>query len=263
VKDLYDENGKALPFKKWVEKGLDKSSFLKWYGLINATRNLWNYVPKTDESTDYLTVQTHSGTINLSKIKMKDVYLTMVMRDRENNVMILKIAKWLPHQTIDWKNVYSRAHVKSVNVKTKEFQYKFLNDVLPTNYWLYKWKLRENDKCTFCKVDSENIEHLFFSCVHVQRLWRTIQIWYDNIEAAVFDKGTAFLGSDTSLLHTVVMTAKQYIFSCKCLENIPIFTGFYNRLNQVRMYELYGDEQNLNVNVKLIMKWAPIEFAHV
>ena len=148
----------------------------------------------------------------------------------------------------------------SVNVKTREFQYKFLNDLLPTNYWLHKWKIRENNTCTFCETQVETLEHLFYDCVYVQRLWKSVQLWYSNIEHLVFDKEIVFLGSESPLLHTVIMTAKQYVFNCKCLEKVPVFNGFYNRLNQVKKYELYSADIWKKLNS--IEKWTPIELLY-
>ena len=36
VNDLYDKNGKLIPFQYWVNKGLEHRDFFKWRGLINA-----------------------------------------------------------------------------------------------------------------------------------------------------------------------------------------------------------------------------------
>ncbi len=257
VHDLYNDDGRIVPFEAWRERGLETSDFLKWCGLVKASKALRIGGHSKHECNQQLTVQTNVTSVALDKVKMKAIYLGLVERKREIGVTIPRVAKWLPDNVVtDWGQIYKQVHVNSVDVKTREFQYKFLNDILSTNYWLHKYKLRENNMCTFCRLETENIEHLFYTCIHVRRLWNQVQLWYNDIESGtMLDKTTIFLGAENSLLHTVVMTAKRYIFACKCIEMLPTFCGFRNRLCEIRKFELYGTEHISNV--KALMKWAP------
>ena len=83
---------------------------------------------------------------------------------------------------------------------------------------------------------------IFITCFTrvLQRLWDMITCWYNRKVNVDLDMETIFLGSDELLTHTVIMTAKQYIFSCKCLEKLPSFIGFYSCLMHVRKLELYS-----------------------
>ncbi len=263
VQDLYNVNGSPIPFQTWVAKGLSKSKFLAWYGLIKKTRSVQNNnitVNRKEDCREDLVVQTQGRATSLVNLNTKHVYEALICGDNHDNLTMPRVANMLTNCNIDWRNIYNRAQRMSVNVKTREFQYKFLNDLLPTNYWLHKWKIRENNTCTFCETQVETLEHLFYDCVYVRRLWKSVQLWYSNIEHLVFDKEIVFLGSESPLLHTVIMTAKQYVFSCKCLEKVPVFNGFYNRLNQVKKYELYSADIWKKLNS--IEKWTPIELLY-
>ena len=99
----------------------------------------------------------------------------------------------------------------------------------------------------------------FNNCEIVKELWHNIELWYHGIENIEIDKETVFLGSDNSLLHTVIMTAKQYIFKSNCAELVPVFRGFYNSLLQVKSFELYNAKYNNNIS--LLDKWTPVEQA--
>ena len=70
--------------------------------------------------------------------------------------------------------MYQRSHTIPVDTKTKDFQYRFVHDILINRYWLYKWKLKDNAKCTYCNADSETIEHMFWSCDKSQEFWASV-----------------------------------------------------------------------------------------
>ena len=60
--------------------------------------------------------------------------------------------------------MYVRASRIPVDTKTKEFQYKFLNDLLVNRYWLKQWRIEQSDECVWCNHDREDIVHVFWDC---------------------------------------------------------------------------------------------------
>ena len=56
-------------------------------------------------------------------------------------------------------------------LKIKSFQYEILQRVFTTNHFLNMCKIEEGDKCSYCNVESEDIEHLFWDCALVNNLW--------------------------------------------------------------------------------------------
>ena len=59
--------------------------------------------------------------------------------------------------------------------KYRSFQYRLLMRIIVTNIDLYKWKLKDTDKCTFCKQESESYLHLFIYCEKVQPFWVDVE----------------------------------------------------------------------------------------
>lgn len=39
---------------------------------------------------------------------------------------------------------------------------------------LVKWRLVSDDKCRFCNVHEETVEHLFFDCNFSNRVWKEV-----------------------------------------------------------------------------------------
>ena len=58
------------------------------------------------------------------------------------------------------------------------FNFKLLHRNIITNKNLSLWHVNTNlDKCTFCNMNSETIEHMFYYCNIIQRLWADIFNW--------------------------------------------------------------------------------------
>ena len=65
-----------------------------------------------------------------------------------------------------------------LDVKSRAFQYKFVNNILKNNYWLHKWIIK--DLCTFCHSNIESLIHLFWFCNKVYNFFTEVEIWCNN-----------------------------------------------------------------------------------
>ena len=54
----------------------------------------------------------------------------------------------------------------------RSFQFKILNNITFTNSRLAKIGYVQDDSCTFCKVSSETVNHLFYECFHTNQFWK-------------------------------------------------------------------------------------------
>ena len=107
--------------------------------------------------------------------------------------------------------------------QNQDLQYKVIMRFVHTNYLLYKMKKVSSQTCTFCNLEPETIEHLFFQCIHVKDIW-----WYVFEEWAKLTGNTyepnlrgCVLGvynnnvDDTRAINTIVLIVKAYIMKCK------------------------------------------------
>ena len=88
------------------------------------------------------------------------------------------------HMHIDeseWKCIYNAIYKTSIDRYSREFQYKVINRYLPVNSLLYKWKLIETNKCSYCGMFEENLSHLFVECTIARNLYFAIQEWLQNV----------------------------------------------------------------------------------
>ena len=268
IRDLYDNSNTPLPFVHWKNRGLSQGHFIKWYGLINVVQKLTR--PTDAGNNDCLTdnddteisdsayiVNLGNKIKSLAKVKTKDIYHIILSGVIGKEVVPPKIAHEFVEvgDTCDWGKIYVRAYWNCVDTKGREFQYKVLNNFVATNYWLYKWKIKDSDKCTLCNSETETVCHLFWECSETQDLWTRIVEWYNSKinDTVIIDKRIAILGSDDKLLHTITVLAKEYIFRSKLADQELSFNAFQNLVNHVKKLELQSGQPHL------LEKWTPIE----
>ena len=63
---------------------------------------------------------------------------------------------------INWKNIYSKTFISTVDSKLRNFQYKLLMRIIPTNVLLFKYKIKSSNLWDFCNTNIESNKHLFW-----------------------------------------------------------------------------------------------------
>ena len=62
----------------------------------------------------------------------------------------------------------------SIDTKSREFQFKILNNILPLNYKLYKKKVVDTPYWSFGCSENETLEHIMWTCPVSQGFWNDI-----------------------------------------------------------------------------------------
>ena len=76
----------------------------------------------------------------------------------------------------DYGKVHDEIYRITNILKYRSFQYRLLQRSLMTNLvHLFKWKIVESEKCSFCKEEKETILHMLFACKYTEQLWIEVQ----------------------------------------------------------------------------------------
>ena len=62
----------------------------------------------------------------------------------------------------------------SQSMQDRAFQYKIITNILPTNEYLKRYKVRDSDQCDLCNMECDTITHRLYECVQ-------INIWVEQI----------------------------------------------------------------------------------
>ena len=133
--------------------------------------------------------------------------------------------------------MYTRPHRLITDVRTRVFQYKFLQDILVNKYWLFKWNISNDNICILCKNDKDNLNHRFWECIYVKQFWIDFNNYYERRLEMKVVKEMVFFGYENMLLCTLIFAAKQYIHCCVCREEVPKFTQFLDKVCYMKSIE--------------------------
>ena len=112
----------------------------------------------------------------------KDIYTVLINK----NIVPTSQPKWeraFENTQLNWKQIHSIPSKCCRNTKMHWFQYRIIHRIIATNDLLTKMNIRQDNLCTFCKLEQEKIEHLFWHCNVVNQFWGTIDQW-------IFEKKT-------------------------------------------------------------------------
>ena len=148
--------------------------------------------------------------------------------------------------------------ILSVAIKTTRdssviwFQLRLLHRLLPTNYLLAKMQIKDNNKCTFCKTETETLRHLFWDCRCIQVFWRDFQNYLISKNIVLpgdWNEQTILFGSQKSdrIFNLLLLKAKYFIFDRKLEDSNPEFNSFINVMKLYYHIEKYNAVKNGNM----------------
>ena len=137
----------------------------------------------------------------------------------------------------------------------RAFQYKVLNSILFTNTRLFKIGFITEDKCSFCKSDSETLGRLLFDCIKKKSFWRDFySLSKEFAHLTLKDVIIGIIITECPLLNYLLLIAKTYLWDCRRTQILPNITGFKLKVKNKFETEKYVCMKN-NTLDKLNKKW--------
>ena len=82
-----------------------------------------------------------------------------------------------PDLQSDWKGIYLLPRKVTIDTKLPIFQYKLLNNILYLNKYLFMFRKKDTNHCSFCKLQDGTINHLFVECNYSKNFWRDLKTY--------------------------------------------------------------------------------------
>lgn len=148
--------------------------------------------------------------------------------------------------TIDenqWNNILTDIYLLTNIDYLRWFQYRIVHKILITNVHRNKYDANISDRCQFCHALPETVLHILIQCPIVKRFWTAFQRWLKYIFDIVFEIDeynivfNAYSGIGKLIVNTMILVAKQYIYSAKCKNEIPKFIQFVPKISQIHAIE--------------------------
>ena len=79
--------------------------------------------------------------------------------------------------TDNWDLYFSSIYYTTQEKYSREFQFKVIHRYLPVNSVLYKCKLVDSERCSYCFIHKETLDHLFHECSYAKNLFYKTEEW--------------------------------------------------------------------------------------
>ena len=140
----------------------------------------------------------------------------------------------------NWNKVCLNIYKTSIDPHSRIFQFKIVHDILPTNYKLYRWKVKDSSRCSYCFLENETCEHLFSECHTAITLYSNITNWANKFDILLpkLDKLTILYGIipwsfENALLNHFILIYKQTLFYNRDSSNANLMAEFTRRIKNI------------------------------
>ena len=228
IGDLISDNGKFLKSEKLLQSQLSPIHFFKLMGIINSIPNDWKLIIKQSQqhvcppSNDTIQIHIESAAVDVLKATSKMLYNEFKSKKQVVPSAQNKIKRKFPDLSLAWKEIYSLPFTVTQDTKTREFQYKLLNNIVFTNEKLFRFKMIDSPLCAFCQTEDESPEHLFFHCNKTKSFWQLLFSWFSEQKVILtsLTLKNVFFGvfhgaEDCHVVNHIILLAKYYIYNCK------------------------------------------------
>ena len=231
VKQLTKDDGTYLSYNEFkvVYPALQRTNFLMFEGIVNAIKrfqkrlnvNLADQVKNFDNKTWWCI---RKGNKTIQKVML------------QSDITPTAVIKWNHlFDNLQWNEIFKSCATFTTDVQLKWFQTRILHRIIPTESYLYKCKLVNSPLCTFCNIETQTIEHLFWRCEISRRFWNELFICIKekcphclNLQ---LNETLVILGTDLKqiidkVIVFIITCAKFYLYKCKLNNTLPHFRSF-------------------------------------
>ncbi len=256
IKHLMNRRGQFLLYPDFCKLYNINVNFLQFLGIINAVKSSRQQQSPTLIETPPPNCFTRLSEITAKKARSLIGELKFQRPSDEKRFSLLGIEK------NEFQSIYTLPFQSIIETKLIAFQLKIIHYILPTNTFLLKFHIKENDKCPLC-TETHTIEHLFVECPHAQAFWRLFAGWWRTLtqENACLNKISILYGKFNEikrnfLLNHLIVIAKHYMYTCFLSdEKELLFSRFLTRVREKANIELQSTaRQRFSIHTK----WEPL-----
>ena len=246
VNDLTNHNGTPLNQNEFQLKYNININFMAYHAMIQTIPTAWN-VEIRQYGKKLNSIKNNNLEIIKSLRKPNKYFYLLLIENLQQTTTIVSHTKWeeiLEENQLNWDYHHSLPFKITVETKLQTFQFKILHRILVTNKKLLLFKIRINDRCTFCEINKETITHLFWNCHHVKSIWLQTEDWINEITHSrlKLNQRTIILGDpeidENKPMNHILLIIKYYIYTCRCKEIIPNFEGAKQSVHKVMKLEI-------------------------
>ena len=267
ISDLCNNDDTFKGFETFCETFDIITDFVTYFGIIHSIPVEWkSAIQQMSDNTSPLSNMKHAFETSKQPVKLfyKNVISSVTISLTNNKL----IQKWKTDCSLDdplttLQKAFNTSFRCTLDPLLRNFNFRFLHRISPTNSYLFKANLNNSPVCNFCNEDEQTIIHMYSTCRVTSTFWKEVLSWLKqnnviNRDPSIsemlllFDDNRNFL-----LLNTVFVLCKYFIFSSKYQGNALHFQAFQNKMRS--LYEMECQVSLLrNKSAVNRKKWSPL-----
>ena len=264
INDLVKENEEFYNQDELVAKYNITTNYLHYQGIIKSTKIYLNSHKITlTTNIEGPFIPKHLKPILQQKTGTQSIY-NILNKNSETPTGMLSWNKKYTLSNEDWKKIFIYPFTINKYPAIQWFQSCINHNILVTNSYLFKIKLRNNPDCYYCLSQEETITHLFWHCEKIQQFLKSLENWLklQNIECDINEE-SFILGINKNkafpeILSFILLYAKYYIYTTRCNKQ-NLFLGIF-KAKLFLMYKIHLEISISNDKLnKFVEKWNPYQ----
>ena len=159
-----------------------------------------------------------------------------------------------------WQTIYDNKVKHILDRDIAEFNYKILNNLICTNYYLSKWKVGQTKYCKICTNEVEYTKHLIYNCSITKRIWNIVsftlkfEVEWKHIVLGFYNSKSDYIDFLNYLISFIACKIYKYRMFCR-LESLDenTYRPFHN-WRTIRSDQIVVRSKNLDLDRKLLPK---------
>ena len=264
LQDLLDDDCKFIKFEVLRDVHGINVPFTKFLGLKNSIFKTWPELKELESSHTVLPMipefiknicKDSKGSRRIYDIYIKDKPVKNKIESKWQSILNLP-------ENFTWNPFYKIVRKCTEDTRLIWFQSRIIYRILGTKKYLVKCKIKTNPTCSFCNLEEESIEHLFYHCSIVKQIWNELENWINtkcslrltlNITDIIFGKP----GTENSVINLILLVVKYLLFSLSFNNKRP-------SIDQVKSYlhaYYLTEKMRFKINMKeeqFLKKWQTL-----
>ena len=165
------------------------------------------------------------------------------------------------YHDVNWRDICSAIYKTTIEPYSRQFQFRIVHDILGTNSLLYKWKVSDTWRCSYCFIERETAEHLFCYCPSAITLYNQIKQWCETfhiilppMKEQIILYGVFPIVKENLLCNHIILMFKIMMYRGRDMGNTPTLAIFKNYLSDIYKIETKIATNNCKL-AKNNMKW--------
>ena len=174
VKDMFP-GGTLIELKNLVDQRLRPNKKHKLITIIQSfPKYLLNCIskeePKCTVIYPFQTINVNGSDQQMKYMNSKVIYQILIRDKIKLPTGMLNWCYELELSDLQIRTAFTFAHDCTASVFDRVFQYKIATQILPTNDYLKRYKVKDSNVCEKCNLEFDSIDHSLFSCSEITQV---------------------------------------------------------------------------------------------